>query len=207
MANVRAQVILKTVDAIPANYVTNTFAFEMNTAGTVVTDVVAAIKGLYDAVRPYLAPVLAQNGHMIKFTDIEGAAPNYPFDERTFNLSAALTGNSIPREVALVASFQGDRVSGQVQARRRGRIYLGPLNNAALFNDGNPTGACVLAIVAAMDAFKDAIDAITVLDGVVWIVWSGVNGSGTPVTNGWVDNVFDTQRSRGNAATGRNIWP
>lgn len=206
MANVRAQVILATADAIPANFVTNTWAFEMNTAATVVTEVRAALVTFYLAMNAFYSPVLAQNGHRIKFVNIDDPKPQYPFDERTFNFASPPSGSSLPREVAMVASFQADRLSGSPQARRRGRLYIGPLKTSICATDGNPTAVIQTGIPAAMAQFKTDIDAIAVLDGVTWLVWSGVNGFGVPVSNGWTDNAFDTQRSRGNEATARVTW-
>jgi hypothetical protein len=37
-------------------------------------------------------------------------------------------------------------------------------------------------------------------------VWSPSNGDAVPVTDGWVDNAWDTQRRRGIDRTARSTW-
>jgi hypothetical protein len=39
-----------------------------------------------------------------------------------------------------------------------------------------------------------------------WSVWSRKNANTKLVTGGFVDNAFDTQRRRGEKASGRQTW-
>ena len=203
MTAVRAQIILKTTDANPENYVTNTLAFDYTLSAGNIDATTAAIKGFYDAIWPtMIALQVAQNGHMVKYYALPGTKPNYPQDEQTFNLSAAPSGAGLPSEVALCLSFQGNRVAGQAQARKQGRIYIGPLRETVNLS-GRPGSAFRTTLSNAAAAFGTAISTNT--DG-FWGVWSGTNLTVEEITNGWVDDSFDTQRRRGLARTTRTIW-
>jgi hypothetical protein len=94
-------------------------------------------------------------------------------------------------------------VSGQPQARKRGRIYLGPFDTTQLNADGRILPACQTTIRNAAQALLTASD--VALDW-SWAVYSPTNASGVIVDNGWVDNEWDTQRRRGRAATTRSTF-
>lgn len=115
---------------------------------------------------------------------------------------------ALPSECAVVSSFHGELLSvpehqgaTNPRARRRGRIYVGPLNTFALTNDANgkPTvsGALVTTIVEAQESVSDSN---------AHVVWSRVEQDTHQVIGGWVDNEFDTQRRRGNEANARTTW-
>jgi len=190
------QVTIKTSDNVPANFCTNQLCmFGEVEVGADSDAVTAAIKDFYDDINANYFPTgVAQNGHIVKYYDAEGTAPNYPYLESTFNLASSPTGTPLPSEVALCLSFQGVRIAGIPQARRRGRIYLGPLD-ITVMNSGRPTSTAITNALDAAEAFYDAVDVIS--SAQTWAVWSPTNGSATPVTNAWMDNAFDTQRSRG----------
>jgi hypothetical protein len=204
MPAIRAQVILKTTSAIPADYVTNTFCFDgADTLGRSV-ELTAAIKAFYDDVRTDVGyPGIAGPGHEIKFYELPGLVPNYPYDTTTWAFSSAPTGQAYASEVALCLSFQGEKVPGFPQNRRRGRIYLGPCSDS-IHLTGRPNSTNVSAIAAAGGAFKTAVAAIT--GDVVWAIWSGANGDAVPVLDGWCDNAWDTQRRRGLIPTSRTTF-
>lgn len=198
-----AQVILRTVDSIPANYVTNTFGLRIPNALPALTSASAAIKAFYDAISTSMLPdTISQTGHVIKYVLRGQPQPNYPQLEQTFSLAAAPTTSSLPSEVAICLSFQGERVGGQPQARRQGRIYIGPLRTTVNVS-GRPGSAFRATMASAAANFKDAIEAIP---DASWVVYSTVNQSSTVVTNGWIDDAFDTQRRRGVERTARTTW-
>lgn len=205
MTNFRAQVILRTVDGILSNFVTNSWAFSTEPDGPAnTTAMTTALKDFYDDVVTYLSPAIAQNGHSIKYTNLPGTPPNYPFDEDTFNLATAPAGSPLPREVSVVMSFQGLRTAGFPQNRRRGRIYLGPLDITANVS-GRPDPALITMLATAGATFKSNVEAIGAGDH-SWTVWSSVDGDSVQIDNGWVDNAFDTQRRRGDEATSRTTF-
>lgn len=205
MTNYRAQVILKTADAIPANYVTNSWCIEVNPDGALDTDeVTVCLKDFYDDMINFLPSVIAQNGHEVKYTVLPGVKPNYPFEEDVFNLVSAPTSDNLPTEVSLVMSFQGTRQAGFSQKRRRGRIYFGPIR-ATGAAAGRPTSSLITALATAGATFKSNVEAIT--GGAhFWAVWSNVDQEAVQINNGWVDNAFDTQRRRGVQSTSRTTF-
>lgn len=202
MPTYMARAIIHTDDNIPANFSQNQFCIDV-TGDPEYDDMTAAIKGFYDDIDAInWSNLLAQNGHEVKFYALPGLTPNYPTAERTFNFAANPSGNPLPTECAIVASFQGSRTPGFEQARRRGRVYLGPLGSGT--NDaGRPGSGIVAGIVTAMENFRDAVNAIS---GHSWCVWSTVDQEAVPITSGWVDNAWDTQRRRGLERTSRNTW-
>jgi hypothetical protein len=122
----------------------------------------------------------------------------------------------LPNEVALCLSYQAVAISGESQARRRGRIFFGPLCNTA--NTLSATGECrpSAALVTALcgAATLLATPAATAAGDLVhWAVYSPttdltetIDDAFQDVDNGWVDNSFDTQRRRGRDATARTTW-
>lgn len=204
MTEVRAQVILQSANGVAADAATNTFSFRWPDGEDYSADVTAILKAFYDDVSGYLSPLLAQNNHLIKFVDHNGLPPQYPFAETTFNLTNAPAGVAFPREVALVMSFQADRSAGVNQKRRKGRVYLGPLNTAGNLATGLVLPAMCTTVNVAAEQIQTSCQAVSLL--LYWTVWSGLNGSSSIVANGWCDNAWDTQRSRGNVATTRSTW-
>lgn len=204
MGTIRAQVILHTDDNTPANYVTNSLAFLSPGTFADFTGLTALIKAFYDDIpATYLSSELAQNGHEIKYYDLPGTPPNYPVEEDTFNLGTNPGGTPLPQEVAVCLSFQGARTPGFPQARRRGRIYIGTLGTAAN-TSGRPTAAFITALTTAATTFKADVAALA--DPLDWAIWSVVDQAPVTVDNGWVDNVFDTQRRRGLLETSRTTF-
>jgi len=204
MTTIRAQVILHTVDAFAANYVTNSWALESGTSTDPGTDFTPAFDAFYTAMQGYLSPTIATSGHQIKWYDLPGPGqPNYPFDETTFGLGAAPSGTALPDELAVCLSFQGVRVAGQPQARRRGRIYFGPVDQTAQ-TANRPSAGILTALATAAVTFQTDIQAAAT--GADWVIWSVANQSAVPVVDGWIDNAFDVQRRRGVEATSRTTW-
>lgn len=203
MVVTRAQVTIKTTDALPANFLTNTLYFDQGTSVATFDAIRDQIVLHYSSLASQFYPsTVAQVGHEIKFYDVLQAPPSYPIVSYVFNMAATPSGDPLPSEVALVASFQGPKISGIKQARRRGRNYIGPLK-ASLNTLGRPSATALTNLAAAYDLFGTQVNAITDVD---WVVWSGVSLTATPITDGWVDNAFDTQRRRGVQTTSRTTY-
>jgi len=195
MGTVRAQVILKTDDLVTANYSTNSWAFK--SAGTI-TDfagLTTCLKDFYDDLATYWPNLMAQNGHEVKFYDLPGTPPNYPVEETTFNLAGNPTQTPFPSEVALCLSFQAPRTPGFPQARRRGRVYIGPLGSNASGTDARPSSTFIGVLTTAAATLKSNVEALS--EDIVWAIWSPADSAAVAVDNGWVDNAWDTQRRRG----------
>lgn len=97
-----------------------------------------------------------------------------------------------PREVALCLSYY----AGANTRRKRGRMYIGPWNYGALSRR---------PLVASQNALRDLALDLGNLGGVNvdWVQYSPTNNSSTPVSNFWIDNEWDTMRSRGLLGTSR----
>lgn len=202
MPTARVQVAIHTDDANPANYSTNTWY--INHADlTGLANGVDAITTFYDDVDGWFGSQVAQNGHTIKCYNMADPEPRAPILEVTFDLAANPTQTPLPPEVAMCVSFQADRASGEPQSRRRGRVFIGPLGTGGVGSDGRPSTALLTAYETAAQNLLDASNAAT---DWVWCIYSTVNDDISFVTNGWIDNSYDTQRSRGLEYTARNLY-
>lgn len=145
-----------------------------------------------------------------------------PISEDTFaGLAAPLTDpNNAPREIAICLSYHSDLegVAESIPAgpvgpagddrpasRYRGRIYVGPfILDAVDVATGRPK-ATVMESIREMGLYMLTAPAIASLN-IGWSVYSRVNVGVSPVTGGWVDNEFDTQRRRGLERTTRVLF-
>lgn len=199
----RWQAIIKTADNIPENYITNSWAFEYFDSLANEEAVRDALIAFYQGLRADLFSAdVAQNGHILKVYKLPGVKPNYPEIEYIWNFPSAPSGAGLPSEVALCLSFEGQRIPGQAQARKQGRVYLGPVQSVKNVS-GRPTAALRNTISTRALALKDAVELLT--DG-AWLVWSPTNQTGSTVAGGWIDDAWDTQRRRGLQRTSKTTW-
>lgn len=203
MVDIRCTVTFAIDSGIPEDRPVNTWAFTAVDKSTPVSDEITDdLIAFYNAVSGAFSGIYAQNGHVIKFYDLADPQPRAPYYERTFNLTSNPTQSPLPSELAICVSFQGNRVSGQDQKRRRGRVYLGPLATGQNDN-GRPLGTTLTAINAAAD---DLLTASNGSANYAWCVYSRTDDAMVVVTNGWVDDAFDVQRRRGLAPTTRRTF-
>jgi hypothetical protein len=116
--------------------------------------------------------------------------------------------------VACCFSFHAEIESGDIAARKKNRVYLGPLADGAktaVTGGVRPTTSWVNDVVAAGAALLAASDLATTW---TWQTFSPTQAAATglisgidPVVGGWVDNAFDTMRSRGLVKTARTEFP
>jgi len=97
-----------------------------------------------------------------------------------------------PSEVALCLSFYAT----SNQKRRRGRLYIGPFAAGQMERRPAANVTSQLADLAAGLANLGGVD-------VDWMQYSPTNNAANKVTNWWVDNEWDTVRSRGLKGTSR----
>ncbi len=98
------------------------------------------------------------------------------------------------REVALCLSFKGAGTS----ARKRGRLYSGPFQNIALGARPTATDRSALLTMATDLANIGAGDVDwCVYSPTTYLVTQDFNQAFAPVKEAWVDDAWDTQRSRG----------
>lgn len=144
-----------------------------------------------------LAPALAAwcNGtREVKVTayDSQGTKPVYPSGEAIVNLGQA-PASTVPRELAVCLSYFATRNI----PRHRGRLYI-PL---ALTSQGGQLrpSATLRDIVASLVPIFENLGGIDV----DWCLWSPTDAAAYKVTNWWVDDEWDTVRSRGLRPTTR----
>lgn len=114
----------------------------------------------------------------------------------------------LPNEVAVCTSFASGAPAGVNAARRKGRVYIGPLTKTVVTNDPitfqpRLTDAFVASLVNSTERLHEELIAA----GAQLCVWSRADAAMYPVVRGWVDLEFDTQRRRGEVATARVNWP
>jgi len=204
MPDVRVQIVLHTVNNVSEDYATNSWCVAGSDIYGQTTAITTAFKDFYDDIVADLSSNIAQNGHEAKYYDLPGTPPNYPFEEDVWNLVSAPSGTPLPDEVAMCLSFQGERVPGFPQNRRRGRVYIGPLDISWLNTDGRPIASRISNLTTAAATLGASLAALT--PTVALSVWSVTDGAAVPVTDGWVDNAWDTQRRRGKDATSRTTY-
>jgi hypothetical protein len=130
----------------------------------------------------------------VKAYDAQGAKPNYPKAEKIINMGQAPASGSI-REVALCLSFYAEHN----RPRRRGRLYM-PVTLCIAGGVGTPRPS-----QPTIDKIASFVTVLTALGGVDvdWCVYSKLDNQARKVTNWWIDNAWDIQRSRGLEPTAR----
>lgn len=204
MALFTLQARINMVTGIPEDAVTNSWCVQADdlTAAVLFCD---EIEDLYDTVGGLLSAAVRQNNHELKLYDVDDPMPRAPVYTNVFNLAAAPTGQTMPPEVASCLSFQGVKVSGQPQNRRRGRVFVGPLKTTALDATGR-FGAGFMTTLKT--AGQDLLVASAAAPSWTWGIHSPLTiGDFVAVNNGWVDNAPDIQRRRGTLATARTVYP
>lgn len=195
------QVTIPYYTNIPEDVSVNTWSFSNDVGSIDVAQVGAFMQTLYTAFLAYASPILDFTRVQGKFYDRADPEPRDPFFEAEFDLGDDnLANDSLPYEVAMCLSFHAQYASGSPKARRRGRVYLGPLgaNTGAA---GSLDEACMTDILDAyVAAWTELTDA-----GLVHSVWSPTDGVARTVTTAWMDNAYDTQRRRGVRANVRDV--
>lgn len=209
--HIHAQVVLQAASGIPADNCTNSWNFYTPVAldPDDIDNIRDIIKDFYTKdwsgsgkVADFFSKELSDTA-LIKYYNMGDPKPRVPIRTDTFTLGRPPSGNALPSECALVFSFQAERESGQNQARRRNRIYLGPLNTGAADSNGRPSSSFMALLAVAGSETLQASNASITWQ---WRVYSPTTGNTHLVDNGWIDNAFDTQRRRGVAPTTRTLW-
>lgn len=142
-----------------------------------------------------------------------GGPTGPPVAVRHFTLGA--TGaDTMPEEVAACLSFQGDLTGisefgagTRPRARRRNRIYLGPLWSGTVTQDTTTkrTKVSTSLIQSAMAAAIQYLYTEAFAASWLWMVVSPTAITNTGVFQVAMDDAFDTQRRRGPAPTARAL--
>jgi hypothetical protein len=204
MTILRAQVILASDSGLPEDVCINTFHFDTGVVydSASAQSVIDRVKVFYNAIQARLSATINPDTSRIKIYDLADPKPRVPKEDQSLGMTE--TGpSSMAREVALVMSFQAAKQSGVAQARRRNRVFLGPLSISGGVTDADyrPLPTVVAEITNAAAALK-----VNATFGTVWVIRSQVGNFVAPVSDGWVDNAFDTQRRRGARPTARTLF-
>lgn len=207
MAIWRAQVEFGSATNLPADKYVNTFHFEGSPTATDTMNIDDMLVDFYSvdyAGSPLLNryPSTLFNGdYEVKIYCLDDPEPRVPRAEYSHDWTP-ISGDGLPSEIALVMSYHAAPVAGESQARRRGRIYLGPFGEG-MNSSNRPSNDLITDICAAAAALKAAADASVTWQ---WVVYSRAASAGYHVVGGWVDDAWDTQRRRGWERTARTLW-
>lgn len=204
--------------------IVNDFAFTCLTGaptGTDLTNLFNVVNGFYrdtqsngHAVGEYISNIVNRSAtHLLEAYKIQVPPMGSPIATTSWLgpvTAAATSGN--PAECAAVLSYTADLTgvleeSGATRprARRRGRLYIGPLINAAIQTTTPP----YMLETDFLQTLRQAATAMyAAADGQNWrwSVWSRKDQLLRGVVGGWTDNAPDTQRRRGPDATTRVAW-
>ena len=138
----------------------------------------------------------------MKIYNLDDTKPRAPIYEQTdTDAISGLSGTGFPNEVAACLSYHAAKLSGAIQARRRGRIYLGPLNTSTgsitPTGDSRPNATFRAAVLSAAGYAALQLAAA----GATWAVYSPTANTAVKIDVFSIDDAFDTQRRRGMAAT------
>ncbi len=209
MAIIRATCTIESSTSLPEDRATNTYHFDVaGISGSTLGLVADLLQDLYvDSTAETPLTELMSNelcGDImgIQLYNLDDPEPRVPILSRGVTINPSASGG-LPAEVALVVSFQANPMPGEIQARRRGRIYL-PWLRETDNTVGRPSSGLVSTVADAFTEFLANSDDAADVD---WIVWSPTSNAGFGVAQGWIDNAWDTQRRRGFSATSRTTFP
>lgn len=195
---------------LPRDVAINTFHFLADAlVPTPIPDLSDAVTDFYQAIisSNTLTAFLSENlsgAFTQKWYVMSAPPPRVP----ALIVPGVLTGlgsTAMVEEAACCLSYQGEPTSGEIAARRRGRIFFGPLSNEAVASTVDPRPKSTL-VTRLCEGAQALVTASAAADA-PWVVYSRVNDDTTVISEGWVDNAFDTQRRRGPRATLRTVWP
>ena len=219
MTVIRALVALHSESGLPEDDAMNVWHFGTNQSNIadMVDDVDTKLTTFYDAIGAIYSANTLDGNMTVKYYDLEDAPPRTPVTTNTHVLAGLGDADALPTECAIVLSYHAGGLSGANPRRRRGRLYLGPLDSGTSSTaSGLVTvgGGIRTLIVGAADDLLAANDIL----GTFWIVFSPTNAGAEPwssgdltagssvTVGGYVDDAFDTQRRRGTAATTRTTF-
>lgn len=199
----QVQTILYPDTNIIADASVNTWSFHRTGAGGDPEALSTAVAAFYQQIRLEFAGTVqnGEGGLRTKVYNLGQPEPRVPVYEGSYTLGASGSG-SLPAEAAVCLSFRGDLESGVDPARRRGRVFLGPLAAATSTVSSGTVFVDQDTITAILDAYEAFATYVTTID-FECAVWSRVDSDLVPVTFAWIDNAFDTQRRRGPRPTTR----
>lgn len=216
----RASVSIPLDSGVPEDAIVNTFYFDQDDNGllpppdTSYDAVVTSLEQFYTAFDNVLFPASVGNLATVRIYDMRDPQPRLLRRTDTFAINPS-AANPLPSQVALCMSFAAAPLAGVNPARRRGRVYLGPIagNADELINSqSRPSGALRLAVKAGADSLIVPNDVGG--SSLTWAMYSPTTDAGGAniddsmhdVQSGWIDDVWDTQRRRCPVSSTRTVF-
>lgn len=210
---IRFQITIPATSGLPEDAAVNTWHFRNDDAAVLdaplATRVALRMFAFYNVWCTEYASYMNSAANVWKVYDLEDPKPRVPFGEGTLAISnPGTSSNDLPAEVAIVGSFRSEYESGVERSRRRGRVYLGPIQDQPS-DRARPSSQI---ITKAHDAFA-ALKALQGTDDLWWCTYSPTQQAATSLNDafkvvlaGYIDNSYDTQRRRGVAPTARTTF-
>jgi len=193
MSKIKVQVSTKKASMLARDEIINTVYFDdFNvdpTGGTNWQAIADQVRNVFRD-RPNLP---GGYGATAKAYNMADAEPRPVKATAAFAISTTLTIASAPREVALCLSYYSERNL----PRFRGRLYLGPWPGPL----ERPAQGYIDSAIIIADGLKDVGG-----PDVDWGLWSPTRNAFSKITAGWVDDEWDTVRSRGLRSTARTTF-
>lgn len=208
-----AQAVLTSVSGLPEDNCINTFHVEYDGAlgPTDAQTIATAVQNFYNVAQTdgnkvchFISDAISRvaDACRVKVYDLSDPEPRAPVLEDPWTLGAEALTNQLPHEVAIALSYRGAVESGANMARRRGRIYIGPLTTAAAQSTIAQCRPATIVATTLLDAADD-LQSELVADTKAWVVYSRIDDEPHIIEHCWVDDAFDIQRRRGVAPTSR----
>ncbi len=228
MAIIRVQVRLPAVSGIPRDTAVHDFVFS-NPSAALITNLIAFYNstpaGGSSFIARYLAPSVSRvtsqavmNQYDIT-AHLAGSAAGPPIVSSTFTPGAATSAISMPGAVAVCLDMHsafgtvpewsggsGRQHKGgtRPRGRLRGRLFFGPLNQAAMTSDtSNGVSQPITALVTDLSL---AAKALLVAEP-TWSVWSRRNAAVTPIVGGYVAKQWTRIAKRDEENRILTAWP
>lgn len=219
MPVISAQVALPHENGDPADTVVNTFHFDYTGILDDLDNIRDLLQDFYTSQPPgvanpisaFFASTVLEGNATVTLYNLNEPKPRAPIYTDTFSLNLSGSTSPLPNQCAVCMTYQTTPASGQVQARFRNRVYLGPWKSTVVDPNGFVGNTlCDTIGAAAAEMLRAAAASVDVS----WKVFSPTRaalGSApedglSDVDGGWVDNSFDIQRRRKVAGTLRHPW-
>jgi hypothetical protein len=214
MADYRTQVSIPMDSNVGADTVVNNWHFFDNgLSGPTATQKIEswhnALQTFYNSISVAIFPnIIDHTAVRMKTYDLDLPIPRIPLVDEVTPITAPTGTASLPHELCIVLSFRSALQSGISPARRRGRVFLGPLQQSGMMGAEADPKIVAGKLTTIANAATVLMTGPTPDEG-----WDWATRSSFPAANGvrnvvagWVDNSFDIQRSRGTVATTRTTF-
>lgn len=152
----------------------------------------------------YISSTVTAFPATIAIYNTDDPMPRQPIFETTWQPNQSDT-QDLPAEVACCLSYRALPVSGEPQARRRGRLFIGPLNiNVLSSTVGLPEQRPKTIFITTLNQAAAQMASQLPVNW-SWQIYSPRDGISSGIQEVWVDDAFDTQRRRGCAPTMKTV--